>query len=143
MRRVLAADATYLKRSLSSASFPAPARSRFSVERHKGTGLTLSDLNSCMNDLFRTMYPNTKAVTKAENVVSLAAPGFKFKGNCNYCKKPDHLARDCRKKMANAGNNEGKSTHTLRPCKRCGGQHMDSKRWEMPTDVQRPGKRRR
>jgi hypothetical protein len=35
-------------------------------QRHKGTGLTLSDLNSCMNDLLRTMYPNTKAVTKAE-----------------------------------------------------------------------------
>jgi hypothetical protein len=34
------------------------------------------------------MNPNTKAATKAENEVSLAAPGFKFKGNCNYCKKP-------------------------------------------------------
>jgi hypothetical protein len=52
-------------------------------QRHKGTDLTLSDLSSCMNDLFRTMYPNTKAVTKAENEVSLAATGFKFKGNCN------------------------------------------------------------
>jgi hypothetical protein len=57
-------------------------------QRHKGTGLTLSDHNSCMNDLFRTMDSNTKAVTKAENKVSLAASGFKFKGNCNYCKKP-------------------------------------------------------
>jgi hypothetical protein len=51
-------------------------------QRHKGTGLTLSDLNSCMNDLLRTMNPTTKAATKAENEVSLVAPSFEFKGIC-------------------------------------------------------------
>jgi hypothetical protein len=99
-------------------------------QRHKGTGLTLSDLN-------RTMNPNTKAATKAENEVSLVAPSFKFKGVCNYCKKPVHLARDCRKKLPSTGNNEGKSTYTLRPCRHCGGQHMDSKCWELSKNASR------
>jgi hypothetical protein len=69
-----------------------------------------------MNDFFWTMNPNTKAATKAENEVSLVAPSFNFKGNCNYCKKPGQLARDSKKTIANAGKYEGKLTHTLRPC---------------------------
>jgi hypothetical protein len=55
-------------------------------QRSKGTSLTLSDLNNCMNDLYRTMNSN-KANGKQENKVSLAATSTKFNGNCNYCKK--------------------------------------------------------
>jgi hypothetical protein len=35
-------------------------------QRHVGTGLTLSDLNSCINAVFRTTNPNSKSTTKAE-----------------------------------------------------------------------------
>jgi hypothetical protein len=35
-------------------------------QRSKGTMLTLSDLNSCMNDLFRTIQANKRNTTKEE-----------------------------------------------------------------------------
>jgi hypothetical protein len=33
-------------------------------QRNKGTNLTLADLNSCMNDLYRTMNPNAKSTPR-------------------------------------------------------------------------------
>jgi hypothetical protein len=39
-------------------------------QRNKGTNLTLTNLNNCMNDLFRTMTPN-HSVTKDDNEVAL------------------------------------------------------------------------
>jgi hypothetical protein len=72
-------------------------------QRHKGTNLTLEDLNNCMNDLFRTMTPN-RSVTKEDNEVALTVTtGGKFKGFCRNCKKTSHKAKDCRfKKNGNA-----------------------------------------
>ena len=66
-------------------------------QRIKGVNLKLSDLCSCMNDLYRTTNHKGNAMKK-ENEISLAAPSIKFNGICGYCKKPGHMARDCRKK---------------------------------------------
>jgi hypothetical protein len=67
-------------------------------QRSKGTSLTLADLCSCMNDLYRARNPIIDS-TKKQQEVSLAAT-TKFNGICGYCKKPGHMARDCRKKKA-------------------------------------------
>jgi hypothetical protein len=98
-------------------------------QRNKGT-LTLTDLNNCMNDLFRTMTPN-HSVTKDDNEVALTVTtGGKFKGICHNCKKIGHRTKDCRsKKYGNA------NTMDLRPCKHCGGKYMDHKCWELPQNA--------
>jgi hypothetical protein len=99
-------------------------------QRNKGTNLTLEDLNNYMNDLFRTMTPN-RSVTKDDNEVALTATtGGKFKGTCRNCKKTGHKAKDCRFKK-----NGNVNTMDLRPCKHCGGKHMDHKCWELPQNA--------
>jgi hypothetical protein len=108
-----------------------------SEQRSKGIALTLADLESAMNDLYRTLHPQ-QASTKDNNEFSLAA----FSGMCHYCKKKGHQAKDCRKKKAdqknkseNSGSNgEGRSSN-LRPCKHCGGKHMDYQCWELPQNA--------
>jgi gag-polypeptide of LTR copia-type/Zinc knuckle len=97
-------------------------------QRYKGSSLTLADLRSCMNDLYRTKNP-TKNDNRNETEVSLAAPSIKFNGICEYCKKPGHMARDCRKKKADHSKDNRNNTNTftpknMRPCRHCGGKHM-------------------
>jgi excinuclease UvrABC ATPase subunit len=73
------------------------------------------DLNNCMNDLFRTMNPN-KVDANEDTEVALSATTAEFKGICNNCKMPGHMARDCRQEKMNNFKNLG-------PCKHCGGMH--------------------
>jgi hypothetical protein len=47
-------------------------------QRHKGVNLTLSDLNNCMNDLFRAMNPN-KVDANKDTEVALSATTTEFK----------------------------------------------------------------
>jgi hypothetical protein len=101
-------------------------------QRSKGTSLTLHDLSSCMNDLYRARSPN-KISNKTDVEMSLVAPTTKFQGICGYCKKPGHMARDCRKKKAEQTKEAGSTS--LRPCKHCGGKHMDYKCWELPQNA--------
>jgi hypothetical protein len=95
-------------------------------QRNKGAKLSLTDLNNCMNDLFLTMNPN-RADPKEDTEVALLAASTKLKGICRNSKKPGHMAKDCRLKKTNEENSK-----TLRPCRHCGGKHMDTKCWELP-----------
>jgi hypothetical protein len=75
-----------------------------------------------------------------EHKMSLAA----FSGVCHYCKKKGHMAKDCRKKKSDAesgkGSHNGRSDKNLRPCKHCGGKHMNYQCWELPQNTsKRPG----
>jgi hypothetical protein len=74
-----------------------------------------------MNDLYRTLNPS-RSHAKGEKEVALAATAAKFKGICRNCKKPGHMARDCRQKKT-----EDTGFKNLRRCKHCGGKHMDNK----------------
>jgi hypothetical protein len=56
-------------------------------QRNKGANLSLTDLNNCMTDLFRTMNPN-RVDPKEDTEVALFAASTKFKGNCRNYKKP-------------------------------------------------------
>jgi hypothetical protein len=95
-------------------------------QRNKGANLSLTDLNNCMNDLFRTMNPN-RIDAKDDTEVALSATSTKFKGICRNCKKPGHMAKDCRLKKSSDDYSKA-----LRPCRHCGGKHMDNKCWELP-----------
>jgi hypothetical protein len=98
-------------------------------QRVKGTNLTLEDLRSCMNDLYRTR--SSKSTTDPNQIeVSLAAHQMKFNGVCGYCEKTGHSEEKCWHKNANRNKNK-----TLRPCIHCGGKHMDFKCWELPSNA--------
>jgi hypothetical protein len=99
-------------------------------QRHKGTLLTLTDLNNCMNDLYRTLNPNRGDTREDKEVALLAATTHKFKGICRNCKKPGHMARDCKTKKS-----DDTRFKALRPCRHCGGKHMDNKCWELPQNA--------
>jgi hypothetical protein len=103
-------------------------------QRNKGSNLTLNDLNSCMNDLYRTMNPN-RVDSKEETEVALSATSTKFKGICRNCKKPGHMARDCRAKKVGISKDDGTGFKNLRPCRHCGGKHMDDTCWELPKNA--------
>jgi Reverse transcriptase (RNA-dependent DNA polymerase) len=47
------------------------------------------------------------------------------------------MARDCRKKQAEQDRGKNKQPRTLRPCRHCGGKHMDNKCWELPENASR------
>jgi hypothetical protein len=53
---------------------------------------------------------------------------------CHNCKKPGHMARDCGQEKTNDFKN-------MRPCKHCGGMHMDSKCWALPQNAEWKSKR--
>jgi hypothetical protein len=89
-------------------------------QRNKGTNLTLADLRSCMNDLYRTRSPNMTS-SKKESEVSLVASSTKFNYICGYCKKSGHMARECRKKKADLTKSDERKPKNLRPCRHCGG----------------------
>jgi hypothetical protein len=86
-----------------------------------------------MNDLYRTMNPN-HADAKDDKEVVLAATTTttttKFKGVCGKCKKHCHMARDCKQKKSDESGSKN-----LRPCRHCGGKHMDYKCWELPQNA--------
>jgi hypothetical protein len=103
--------------------------------RVKGATLSLSDLNCCMNDLFRTLQANKRSTNKEEEEISLFTSPLKNQVKCNYCKKPGHSEEHCWHKNANQNNQKGKHTRSLRPCKHCGGKHYDNKCWELPQNA--------
>jgi hypothetical protein len=103
-------------------------------QRYKGTNLTLSDLHNCMNDLYRTMNPSRSEDNDVKEV-SLAATAGKFRGICRNCKKPGHMARDCRFKKDSSSKEEEQKNKNLRPCRHCGGKHFDHKCWELPQNA--------
>jgi hypothetical protein len=83
-----------------------------------------------MNDLYRTLQSSKTNPKKDDNEVSLFSASAKFQGKCGYCKKPGHMAKDCRMKIANqtkTQGNKGNTSKPLRPCKHCGGKHYDNK----------------
>jgi hypothetical protein len=87
-----------------------------------------------MNDLYRARHPVIDS-TKKQQEVSLAAT-TKFNGICGYCKKPGHMARDCRKKKSDQSTKgNGNASKNLRPCRHCGGKHMYIKCWELPENA--------
>jgi hypothetical protein len=72
-------------------------------QRNKGNNLTLDDLRSCMNDLFRTLQSNKVAKSTDNDLeVSLVASNSKFNGIYGYFQKTGHMTRDCRKKESRA-----------------------------------------
>jgi hypothetical protein len=60
---------------------------------------------------------------------------MKFNGVCGYCKKTGHSEENCWHKNAKRNNHNGNFTRSLRPCKLCGGSHMDHKCWELPSNA--------
>ena len=60
-------------------------------QRQQGSSLKLSDLESAMNDLYRTLNTNTSPNNEDKEVALVAA----FQGKCHYCKKPGHTIDDC------------------------------------------------
>ena len=97
-------------------------------QRNKGTNLTLENLEEAMHDLYRAM--NSHCQPTNDNEVALVA----FRGTCHYCKKPGHMARDCTVKRAALKKGTG-TVKNLRPCKHCGGKHMDNNCWELPQNA--------
>ncbi len=79
-----------------------------------------------MNDLYRTLHPNTSATNDEKEVALVAA----FQGKCHYCKKPGHKANECRKKKA-----EQKSGKTCKHCNMKG--HPEHMCWELPQNASR------
>jgi hypothetical protein len=76
------------------------------------------------------MNPN-HADSKHDKEVALAATTTtKFKGVCGKCKKHGHMARDCKQKKS-----EETGRKNLRPCRHCGGKHMDYQCWELPQNA--------
>jgi excinuclease UvrABC ATPase subunit len=99
-------------------------------QRAKGAQLSLTDLNNCMNDIHRTMNPNHADANEDKEVAVAATTSTKFKGVRGKCKKQGHLARDCKQKKS-----DETSFINLRPCRHCGGKHMDYKCWELPQNA--------
>ena len=52
-------------------------------QRKQGANLTLLDLESAMNDLYRTLHPNTTPSNDDKEVALVAT----FQGKCHYCKQ--------------------------------------------------------
>jgi hypothetical protein len=50
-------------------------------------------------------------------------------------KKPGHMARDCRVKKDSSSKDEEQKNKNLRPCRHCGGKHLDHKCWELPQNA--------
>ena len=95
-------------------------------QRKQGVNLTLLDLESAMNDLFRTLHPNTAPSNDDKEVALVAA----FQGKCHYCKKPGHKASECKKKKSEQKNGK--------PCKHCNQKgHADHMCWELPQNASR------
>jgi hypothetical protein len=69
----------------------APSKYKSAEQRNKGSNLTLTDVNNCMNDLFRTMNPNLLD-TDEETEVALSSTSAKLKGICCNCKKPGQMS---------------------------------------------------
>jgi hypothetical protein len=111
---------------------PAAYKSILTAEqRSKGTNLKLEDLRNCMNDLYRTLNPS-QMNSEAEDDVALMVQMSTFTGICGYCNKAGHTEEKCWHKNANRNTNK-----TLRPCRHCGGKHMDFKCWELPSNAQK------
>jgi hypothetical protein len=87
-----------------------------------------------MNDLYRTLNPSRSEDNDVKEV-SLAAPAGKFRGICRNCKKPGHMAKDCRFKKDSSSKDGDQKNKNLRPCRHCGGKHLDHKCWELPQNA--------
>jgi hypothetical protein len=68
--------------------------------------------------------------------VSLAATAGKLRGICRNCKMPGHMARDCRVKKDSSSKDEEQNYINLRPCRHCGGKHLDHRCWELPQNAE-------
>jgi hypothetical protein len=90
-------------------------------QRSKGANLTLTDLNSCMHDLYRTLQSGKKNKETEDTEVLLTATTMQLHGKCGYCKKTGHMAKDCRSKKADQDKGQSNSSKSMRPCKHCGG----------------------
>lgn len=96
-------------------------------QRKQGANLTLFHLEGAMNDLYRTLHPNTTPSNDDNKEVALVAA---FQGKCHYCKKPGHKANECRKKKAEQKNGK--------PCKHCNLKgHSENMCWELPQNASR------
>jgi hypothetical protein len=56
-------------------------------QRRNGANLALTDLNSCMHDLYRILRSEKKNKDTEDTEVSLTATTMQFHGKCGYCKK--------------------------------------------------------
>jgi hypothetical protein len=95
-------------------------------QRVKGAKITLLDLESAMNDLFRTLQPLTVPNTDEKEIALVAA----FQGKCHYCKRPGHKASECRKKKT-----EQKGGKLCKHCNQKG--HPENMCWELPQNASR------
>jgi hypothetical protein len=95
-------------------------------QRVKGAKITLLDVESAINDLFRTLQPLTVPNTDEKEIALVAA----FQGKCHYCKRPGHKASECRKKKT-----EQKGGKLCKHCNQKG--HPENMCWELPQNASR------
>ena len=107
-----------------------------SEQRAKGNALTMEDLLSAMNQLYRTMHSNVDSSNTKE--VTLA--GFGGKIVCYRCKEEGHKAFQCPNSSGGSRNSQNKKKFKGK-CRRCDKEgHKEADCWENPDNAHKAPK---